>query len=146
MIGNAEDARMAVMAYRNGDMHNIFSRDGSTRDVYLINGVLYKVENGGLIGINADEYDYINNMRDSLPSGVHFPDTALYRILGEDVIATDRIIGQLKYKCYDQEIGDECDDFCLSDQEIEMLTGYSQDMSGFNTIVNDDGYWIIDCL
>lgn len=136
---------MAVMSFRNADMHNIFSRDGSTRDVFLINGVLYKVENGGEYDVNAAEFEYILNMRDNLPEGVHFPETSLFRVLGEDVIATEIVTGQLKYHCFDRENDlDECDDFCLSDREIELLTGIVQDIHGFNVIVNDAGYWIID--
>ena len=130
------------MAYRDSDDTFLFSADGSTRMVYLINGVIYKVE--GFEGTNEAEYDKILNTRESLPAGVFYPETSLFTIDGENIIAMEYIEGTAIYDCYCVDMGDECDSVCMTDSEKFFLVCLIDDPSGMNIIRNIHGYYIVD--
>lgn len=142
MIGNAADAREALTDHQADICDNLFSREGSTRTVYLINDVLYKVED--IAGINAEEYDVILNTRDILPDNIRFPQTSLFDIDGNAVIACERISGQVKYACACEYSGDICDIVCFTAVEYDIVCDFLNDPSGMNVIISDNVYYIID--
>lgn len=144
MTGNATDAARALMLHDCRSWAHAFSRDGSTRTVFLINGVIYKVEDYGYAGVNASEYDVMLNMRTALPAGVFFPEVSLFTIGDVDVIAMDYIRGQAIYQCVCDFTGDICDPCCMTDSERDILVPIMDDPSGFNAIRTDSGVYIID--
>lgn len=144
MTGNATDAARALMFHECRSWAHAFSRDGSTRTVFLINGVIYKVEDYGFQGINAIEYDNMRNMSSVLPAGVFFPAASLFTIGDVDVIAMEYIRGQAIYQCACDFSGDKCDPCCMTDEERDILVPIMDDPSGFNAIRTDTGVYIID--
>lgn len=142
MTGNAADAALALSEFFSNSRRYVFSPDGTSRMVYLINGVIYKVED--IRGTNADEFDIMRNMRDSLPMGVFYPEVSLFTISGDDVIAMEYIEGTAIYQCIDADTGDVCDSVCMTPQEAVFLPPLLNDPSGMNVIRNEHGYYIID--
>lgn len=142
MTGNAFDAALALSEYRANSRRYVFSADGSSRMVYLIDGVIYKVDI--IAGTNADEYDIMLNMRDSLPMGVFYPEVSLFTVSGVDVIAMEYIEGTAIYACVCADMGDKCDSVCMTPQESVFLPPLLNDPSGMNIIRNEHGYYIID--
>lgn len=139
MTGNAIDAALALTK-----VAPVFSYDGSTRIVYLINDVIYKVECNKELPWNANEYDYMLNMRTALPAGVFFPEVSMFTIDGVDVIAMEYIKGQPIRQCYCIDVGDDCDEFCWTGDEVYLLSECVSDPSGMNVIRTSRGYYIID--
>lgn len=138
MIGTAENAALALTDPRQF----VLSDDGSTRSVYLIDGVVYKREHW--YGINSTEYDNILNGKADLPEGVSYPEVSLYTIDGTDVIAMEYVKGMAIYECYCEDMGDPCSDMCMTDKERDILIDCLDDPSGRNVIRCDSGYVIID--
>lgn len=140
MIGNTDDAAYALRMYRENDISDLLSCDGSTRMVYLINGVVYKVNTYD--GTNEDEYDNISSL--ILPEGYRFPITSLYRVLGEDIIAMEYISGQCVCECYCTQ-DEECAPDCAPRDVVATMEDLNLDIGGFNVIVDDNGiYYIVD--
>lgn len=146
MVGTSNDAMQALFWERSGLRSKAWSRDGTTRNVYLINGVVYKIEHFGMEGINAVEHDTMLNMRNSLPDNVSYPLTTLYSFNGIEVLAMEYIKGQAIYQCVDDFTGEPCDDCCMTADEINLLIDILDDPSGFNTIRTNNGYYIIDAV
>lgn len=146
MIGNATDAALALSDYESGMMDYLFA-DGSTRYVFLINGVLYKVNYRTAAGDydNIEEFETINAKRASLPAGVFYPETSLHRINDRFVIAQKIVTGQPVYRCVCDMVGDVCSEYCMPEDVIELTDPFMQDQCGFNVIINDDGVHIVDC-
>lgn len=141
MIGNREDALAAL----DGDAR-VYSRMGSTRIVYLIYGVIYKIDNGDLgFSDNLAEYENILAYKDNLPEGVYFPDTALYEFGSERVIAMEYIQGQIMADCNCLAGIEECTDSCMPHSIKAKVKGIIDDTGGENVIVKDNGdIYIID--
>lgn len=140
MIGNAHDADLALTDHDSLTPKYLLSADGSTRMVYLINGVVYKVE--AWDGINETEFDTIIN--NDLPAGVFYPEVSLFTISGRTVIAMEYVEGTPIYQCLCDMTGDVCDSVCMTPQEADFLCPLLDDPSGFNIIRNEHGYYIID--
>lgn len=146
MIGNSDDARQALVDYRGRDNTRVLSRNGSTRVVYLINGVVYKVDKGDNES-NEAEYSTINLCVSDLPEGMYFPDVSLFRILGEDVIAMEYVPGIPFALCNCAMMNDTCTTMCpANDAERALLEalpiGY--DSNGLNFIRTARGVCMID--
>jgi len=139
MVGNIEDATHAL----NPAAHLMFllSSHGSTRDVFLINDVVYKVERQS-DWVNATEYEVMTTKR--LPVGVFYPEVSLYDIDGTEVIAMDYIEGTFIYECFCSLSDDTCDSMCMTEHEREFLIPLLDDPSGLNVVRNEHGYYIID--
>lgn len=143
MVGNFRDASIALYDFVIGDYSHILSREGSTRIVYLINGVVYKIDRGGYANVNECEYEAIR-MPKVLPDNVFYPEVSLYRVSDIDVLAMEYIRGQAIYQCIDRDTGDTCDPMCMTDKELDLLVDLIDDPSGMNVIRTDNGYYIID--
>lgn len=146
MIGNIEDAAEALRDYNNNAYENVFSANGTTRMVYLINDVIYKVDCGtGYFSDNRAEYDNIMANSNNLPEGVYFPDTALFEIDGKNIIAMEYIEGEPMSECYCDEFEEEHTSSCLPDDIRDLVSPIIDDTGGENVILTDDGrIYIID--
>lgn len=144
MIGNREDAAAALEAFQWQECGDVLSFEGSSRIVYLINGVVYKVEFGhDGEGCNRNEYGAMS-AGNNLPENVFYPAVSLYDIEGTDVIAMEYIEGQAIASCW-CDIGAEPHlDSCMSPEEYALIGPYLDDTGGMNVIRNDKGYWIVD--
>lgn len=144
MVGTFENASLAAASYYGGLSAHVFSMDGSTRAVYLIEDVIYKVPYHGFNEANTAEYDNITNTRAMLPEGLYYPNVSLFDVQGTPVIAMDRIKGQLIYACNCMDDDEECDEFCMTDKVKDIVSPFLGDTGGMNVILNDEGVWIID--
>jgi len=141
MIGNETDAAYALNMFDAGDDSELLSMDGSTRTVYLIGGIVYKVESGDLI--NANRFEFENMLSIPLPVGVYFPDVSLYTINGRDVIAMEYISGQRVAECYCTDM-EECESDCAPRDIVALMEDMNLDPCGYNVIINGNGAYIID--
>lgn len=143
MVGTYADAALALSDFVTGDYSRILSREGSARIVYLINGVVYKIDRAGSDD-NIREYEAIRSAN-ALPDNVFYPETSLYCVGNDDVIAMEYIRGQAIYMCIDSDTGDICDPMCMTNAERNLFTSdILPDPSGMNVIRTDNGYYIID--
>lgn len=140
MIGNFADAARAVAYESAGDWDYLLSAEGTTRMVFLINGVVYKIDSG--FGANVAEYENITAYRDMLPEGFLFPETSLFHVNGMDVIAMEYIEGVGVAACYLEN--ETCDGTCAPQEVVDVLNDFHLDSGGMNVIINDSGYWIVD--
>ena len=140
MTGNLTDAARALA----GDLP-ILSMNGSTRFVYRIDEVVYKVNNGMWDeDTNLTEYETIRDMG-TLPDGVYIPETSIYSVDGQNVVAMQFIEGTAVAECYCYELGDICDNTCMPAHVWEKVNGYLDDTAGLNTIITDNGdIYLID--
>lgn len=140
MIGSQTDATAALA----GSLP-LYSNLGSTRLVYRVGNVVYKVNSGDWgYDCNLAEWEAIDDIA-GLPNGVYIPDTALYNVNGKNVIAMEFIEGTAVAECYCADFGDECDDTCMPAHVWEKINGYLDDTSGFNTIIKANGdIYLID--
>lgn len=138
MIGNAADAALTL----TDPEEFLLSDDGGTRKVYLINGIVYKVERSGInYSCNVTENMNINGGM-TLPEGFKFPKASLYTIDGVPVLAMEYIAGIAKAACYCFE-DEEHDASCMRRKDEEILRNLI-DVGGFNVIYNDEGAFVID--
>src|SRR5690349_10007808 len=107
MIGNLADATTALSRFMVGDWTDILSANGTTRIVYIINGVVYKCE--GESGVNQTEFEVMSTM--SLPCGFAFPAVNLFQIGDVDVIAMEYVDGIAVAECFCLDF-EECDETC----------------------------------
>lgn len=138
MIGNAADAALALT--RPSDL--ILSLDGTAREVYLINGVVYKVAIGWYRD-NEQEYINITTMGD-IPAAICLPEVALYG----DVIAMEYISGTPTGSCIDCDTGDLCqygDCMPIDIAEMFHVLGFT-DLTHGNVIIKDGLYYLIDAV
>lgn len=144
MIGNENDAALALSEYGNtvfGDSEFLFSTDGSSRIVYLINGVIYKV-NIDNYDANREEYEKAAIMRDRLPANVRIPELTLYRINGQSVLAAEKVTGISSGECWDNFLGMECTCLpgeCLDPILIEELNALGWDDPCYGNAIIDNG-------
>lgn len=141
MIGNENDAATALNDYANGYDGFLFSRDGSSRVVYLIDGVIYKV-NIESYDANEEEYTKASIMRDRLPANVRIPELTLYRINGQSVLAAEKVTGISSGECWDIFLGMECTcqpDECLDPILIEELDSLGWDDPSYGNAIIDNG-------
>lgn len=143
MVGTFEDASLALTESRAREHAHLLSMDGSTRTVYLINGVVYKVEHYGVVRENRNEFETITRERDNLPEGVFYPEVSLFAVGNTEIIAMSYIQGQAVAECYCTP-DEECDDSCMPAHVWEQVNGVLDDTGGFNVILNTEGIWIID--
>jgi hypothetical protein len=149
MIGSHADAARALIAYDTGDNEFLLSDEGTTRAVYLINGVIYKVNRveNGIWDINEMEWTRYLNMND-LPRGVFLPEMFLYRVGEVNVMASEFIDGIPIGECMSCDMGDPCEDpeFCMDPILIEELHhnfGWSDSAWG-NAVECDGVIYLID--
>lgn len=146
MTGNLTDATAALTAATRGTLENVFSMDGSSRAVFLINGVIYKV-NRDTEDFNTEEFLMGNMLRPLLPENVAIPQMSLFDINGETVLAMEFIDGILTGECSDRFFSTGCEDdgLCMSDRLIANLNkiGWTDSTWG-NAILSNGTYFLID--
>lgn len=146
MTGNLTDATAALTSFRRGTMENAFSFDGSSRMVFLINGVIYKV-NRDAEDFNTEEFTMGNRLRPLLPENVAIPEMSLFDIGGEPVLAMEFISGIDTGECSARFFSLECEDDgeCMSDRLIANLNkiGWADSTWG-NAILSNGTYFLID--
>ena len=139
MIGNLDDAALACS--RDLDVY----ASGCDRYVYLINGVIYKVESVYGYDAKANTLEMSNylSLLPLLPDNLRVPATTLYWVDNTPVIAQEFIEGQPVAECYclDNEAHDNS---CMTQDEIEMIRPFLDDVGGLNVIRQDGIYYLID--
>lgn len=106
MIGNQNDARLALHAAEVGDYTYLLSNEGTTRYAFLINGVVYKVEySGDYWSANRSEYNNAARLRTTLPEGFSVPEVEMYG----DVLAMEYVEGRPTGECIAAYVGEPCD-------------------------------------
>lgn len=143
MIGNMADAAQALSDYMQGNDDRLLSADGTTRMVYLINGVVYKIHHVKEQTENVDEFYRIRNHSDILPEGVYYPEVGLFEIDNDNIIAMEYIEGRQVAECFCTP-DESCDDSCMPMHVWESVHTVLGDTGGFNVVLNDKGIWIID--
>lgn len=141
MVGNFADAERASRCPKD----YILSDIGTTRMVYLINNVVYKVATDG-----ENEWEYRQFLKFStgnLPENVRVPEMSIYYIDGEAIIAAELITGQETGECN----GMMCDNVCDCDGECmpaELLNTLRRmgwmDTTFGNAILSDGIYYLVD--
>lgn len=147
MVGNITDAFAALQDSRSyGDA---FIDAGSSREVYLINGVIYKIDIVGGIqySFNKHEVDKANRLRSVVNDDFVVPEYTLYDCDGTYVVACEYITGTLSGECTDRYFGGctHTDDSCMSDEMTDYLDSLGYDISYGNVIINNGKYYLIDC-
>lgn len=141
MIGNETDARIAL----TDDYLAPYSVEGTARDIYLINGVIYKVEKAD--GANDAEWSHYQNMREiPLSPYIRIPEMSRYRINDEIVIAAEFVNGVETGECFATWAGMTCDcpEPCLSPAIDSEIRRYVEDLAWGNVIVSDGCYYLVD--
>lgn len=131
MIGNENDARTAFRSWADSTFEHLFSDNGSSRYVFLIDGVIYKVNRyaDGRWDANEDEYRNGEKMRGMMPAGVFIPAMDIYDIDGNIVLAMEFVSGLSTGECSGawSGLGCECDGLCISDKLMDELCGLGWD-------------------
>lgn len=139
MIGTREDAWLALT-----DPTAFLLDEGTTRKVYLINGVVYKVD---LPGECANELEICNyyRYRNSLPQGVFLPEMQLYRINGRYVVAAEYIDGIPTGDCIDEACGFPCtcEEECLNADLLGLIPWFTDTAWG-NAVWYDGVLYLLD--
>lgn len=134
MIGNSVDAALAATL-----PNQFFIGSGNTRDVFCINGVVYKVNMSDSFDYNELEFNTACGMQDILPEGVRIPDMTLY---DGNVLACEYIDGTLMGDCIDTFVGLPCStpEACISDELSNELCNIGfMDQSYGNIIGTNEG-------
>lgn len=150
MVGNANDALTALNEYREG-IGMSFIGEGCSRSAFLINGVVYKIHNGGSGGYeNNEEITRANIMRPYLPQGFAIPEMSLFVVENEDILACEYIDGILTGECSDGWVGLPCSDngICISQQTMALIDNVIDfyDWSYGNVIDCEGVLYLIDCV
>jgi hypothetical protein len=141
MIGNQTDAALAW----TGPYCHLLSDEGSSRIVYLINDVVYKVNRHASYDDNLSEWENYRFLTENLPRGLFLPEMSLYQINDQNVIAAEYIDGDYTGECIDVGFGCECDSPCIDITTIEQLASLGiQDMSWGNAINYDGVVYLVD--
>lgn len=146
MIGNMTDAA-AALASALGPCTNLYSDYGSARQVFLINGIIYKIEKE--CGANAAEWDRYNRIDPaSLPAHIRIPEMSRYIVGDEIVIAAEFIDGEAVGECFCEFIDAAvctCEDV-ISDRLSEDIKYHCDivDLSVGNIIASHGAYYVID--
>lgn len=147
MIGNHTDAKAALESAM-GSCANLYSDHGSARQVYLINGVIYKIER--YKGSNLNEWSrYCSIAPEMLPTNIRIPEMALYRVGNEDIIAAEFVSGNEVGDCWEREDYGTCNcppGVCLDANIAEGIRLYCNmvDLAFGNVINVDDIYYVVD--
>ena len=147
MIGNAADAALALHDYLSDSQTYLLSDFGCSRMVYLINGVIYKVNRRGYGDYNANvaEYKQYQKIRYVLPTGVTVPDMFIWDIDGHTILASEYIEGALTGECYSMSIPCDCPDKCIDDALVSALYNLGWDDPSYgNAIWSGDMLYLID--
>lgn len=147
MIGNESDAALAYNEWLIGDFEHLWSSEGSSRYVFLIDGVIYKVNITPQYDFNDREYANYCEWAGNLPENVRIPEMSLYRVADTTVIASEFIEGIDTGDCSDSFFGlpCTCDGVCMPKETVEILNdmGWVDDSWG-NAIVRDGIYYLVD--
>lgn len=138
-IGTREHAALAL----EGSIPLI--GEGCTREAYLFDNVVYKVELA--IGANHDEFTNAARVRSTVPFPFVVPDMELYYIGSSCVLAMPFIDGQATGECIGEWLGTgcDCDGACMSPEIADMAKAINGDsLSWGNTILKDGLYYLID--
>ena len=147
MIGNEADAALALSAHATD---YLFSDDGTSRYVYLINGVIYKVGRPNGEWANDEEYaKYLATCPELLPPYLRLPETHRYVIGDSTVIAAELIEGTPTGECFASAVGMECDCdplACLSPLIVDDIAMHLDisDLAYGNVIIRDGIYYVVD--
>lgn len=141
MVGNSDDARLAAEHYAEGNNDFLLSTKGSSRQVYLINDVVYKVAYW-----RGDDNirEFHNRNRYSHIPGVRVPEMTLY----DDVMAMEYIEGDPAGECVGLFAFDICD--CEGTETdmprglLDSLAELQWDSNMGNAILRDGVYYLID--
>lgn len=147
MVGNWTDAAQALEDFNRHIFDNVLSWEGTTRCVFLINGVVYKVQWRDADHDNLAEYRHGLSYRPLVPANVHIPDMTIYWIGETPVLAMEYIDGSPSGECIDEYVGTECshDGKCMSNKLISDLTEMGwYDATFGNAIVRNGEYYLID--
>lgn len=140
MIGNADDAALAMECHDTGDHTYLLSDMGTTRKVYLINDVVYKV---GFADVE-NLWEYNNRNAFSSVPGVAVPKMTMH---GE-VLAMEYIDGDPAGQCNGLWMWNECDcEGTETDMPIGMLETLSDlgwDFTMGNAVVRDGVFYLVD--
>lgn len=134
MIGNETDAALALAR----PSEYLYSDEGSSRSVYLIDGIIYKVDRGGY-RCNEEEFNTAAILTGNLPEGVFLPEMSLYRINGADILAVEFLDGELTGECWALFLGLACDcpSPCLNDNIVSELSN-----AGWNDPAYGNAMWV----
>jgi len=145
MIGNVVDARQAYNASRLRTHENVLSYDGSSRDVFLINSVVYKVvQSDWDYDFNTAEYEAIATNSHEFPANVRYPQVSIFNVNGKfPVIAMEYIEGEAIAECTCHPDDGECMTDCMTIEEYTLIEPFMSDPSGFNVIRCEDGMYVI---
>lgn len=139
MIGNLADATAAF----NREVPE-YDR-GSSRKVYLIDGVIYKID---LVAYcNEDEWkNYRSLSRKKLPDYLAIPKMSRYVVHGQTVIASEFIDGIPLGECFDRWLGLPCEGSmeCLPLAVENAVHEYIDDAVYGNIIVSNGIYYLVD--
>jgi|SRR5690606_1543326 len=142
MIGTYADAALALSMHLDNDSSMLLSADGTTRMVYLIGGVVYKV---GSDFDNRNEFENITANADNLPEGVCFPKVDLFEVAGNDIIAMEYIEGQAMSECFCEYYKEPHTNTCMPPWILDLVSNIIDDTGGDNVILTDNGdIYIID--
>lgn len=142
MVGSLEHAALAI----DGVGHRIGA--GSSRDVYLIDGIAYKVENvRGNYSQNIEEsriYDVFIEHCSEL-TNIKVPEMSFYSVGNALVVAAEFIDGIEMGECR----RDPCDthDTCVPYRVIEKIStfvSYNYDFAYGNIIFRNGIYYLVD--
>ncbi len=145
-IGNLSDAARILFDKEFGNDTYLLTCEGTTRMVYLMDNVIYKVQYDSRSGDNRLEYDNVIANRDNLPTGVFYPEVSLYTIDGVDIIAMSYIEGDAVGYCYCEQFNEPHTNLCMPKEVYDIVNNFLVDVSGANVIVNNNGIFIIDAV
>ena len=139
MIGNAADAALAATL----PAEYLLSDEGTSRIVFLINGVVYKVNRDRFLD-NEDEFNNANSLRELfLTFNVYIPDMTMWG----DVLAMEYIEGELTGECGAMVLDLECDcpDMCIPAPTVAYLVQFGwRDTCYGNAMWVDGSLYLID--
>jgi hypothetical protein len=137
MTGNEIDAKSALMGFGE------FIGSGCDRRAYLINNVVYKVQQRNRFRANEVEFE---NFRDHEETDrIKFPANHLYYIDGNAVMAMEYIDGTCVGECYCIEDLEACNETCLDELEVnDLLELGMTDICYGNVIRKDSFLYIVD--
>lgn len=147
-IGNLADATLALTRPA-ADMIG----EGWSRQAFLINGVVYKVDMEDGSPNNWDEIHNIRQMGPFMPANVRLPETSIFEFTGgEAVIAMEYIAGIPTGECGSSYFpNEECTcppGTCLSDEFLHPIRRLGIHDIGYGNLIlsNDNVVYLIDVV
>lgn len=150
MIGSIEEAVeittfVGVRQLPNGWK---FLAQGSYRKAFLSpSGVVYKRQHAPHLTSNREEYDNVRRIQSIPLDGWRVPDTELYSVGGEDIIAMEFVNGENDPYCDADWGGCDCgkpDGKCVTEHWQAPIDSWSMyDLSSDNVIVDDNGVRVL---